>query len=76
MVAVIYFKLGTTVPYVVPTKCCYFFVDLKSNMASLTSDWLIYFKVIFKNGCRNLLQSCNTFPYEVLTKSCYFLCET
>jgi len=34
----IYSKHGTNVPYGVPNKCCYFYVDLKSNMATLA--WL------------------------------------
>jgi len=52
----IYSKLGTNVPYRVPTKCCYFYVDLKSKMATLVSDWLTYKKlIILRTFCFNFL---------------------
>jgi len=53
----IYSKLGTNVPYGVTTNCCYYYVDPKSNMAAVASDWLTHFRLLLKNGCRNLLQT-------------------
>jgi len=46
----IYSQLATHVPYEVPTKCCYFSKDPKSNMAALASDWLTHFERLLKNG--------------------------
>jgi len=57
MTAVIYSKLTTNVPYEVPSKCCSFLVDPKSNMAALVSDWLTCFKFLLMNGFRDLPQT-------------------
>jgi len=46
----IYSKLATNVSYEVLSKCCYFKVDLKSNMVALASDWLNHFRLLVKNG--------------------------
>jgi len=36
-----------------------FQVDLNSNMAALTSDWLTHFELFLKNGWRDLFQTCH-----------------
>jgi len=66
-----YSKPGTNVPYGVPTKCCYFYVDSKSKMAALVSDWLIHFQFLLKNSCRDLLQTWCKCSYGVRTECCY-----
>jgi len=33
-----------------------FYVDPKSKMATLASDWLRHFQLLLKNGCMNLCQ--------------------
>jgi len=48
------------------------FVDPISKMATMASDWHIYFQLLLKNGCSDLLQTCTDVPYGVLTKCCYF----
>jgi len=52
----IYSKLGTNVPYEVPTKCFYFLCGSESSMTDLASDWLKHF-LLLKNGSRDLLQT-------------------
>jgi len=42
MIAGIYSKLGTNVPYKVLTKCSYFLRGSESKIATLASDWLTY----------------------------------
>jgi len=66
----IYSKLGTNVPYGVPTKHCYFYVDLKSNMAALASDWLTHFPLLLKNALAAGIYSKlgTNVPYGVPTK--------
>jgi len=46
MASGIYSKLGTNMPYGVPPKCCYFYVDPKSKMATLASDWPTHFEYV------------------------------
>jgi len=54
----IHSKLSTHVPYEVTIKCYYFKRDPKSNMATLASDCLTHFRLLLKNNCRDLLQTC------------------
>jgi len=111
----IYSKLGTNVPYEVPTKCCYILcgseiqngglglrlaytfsasfqeqlqagiyskIDTKvlfecyyflcgSKMATLASDWLTYFQLIFSRTAAVIYFKLGTnVPYGVPTKCC------
>jgi len=47
--------------YLMLSKPCVvtFYVDPKSNMAS---DWKTHFRLLFKNGCMDLLQSWHKCP--------------
>jgi len=40
-------------------SCIIFYVDPKSNMAAVASDWLKHFELLLKNGWRNLRQTCH-----------------
>jgi len=66
--AEIYSKLGTNVPYEVPTNCCYFCVNPKAKMAALASDWQTMF-YFFSRTAANV-------PYEDRNKCCYLLFES
>jgi len=62
-------KLGTNVPCVALTKCCYFKANPNSNIATLASDCLTHFQLLLKNDPLQTWHKCSLWGP---TNCCYF----
>jgi len=75
LAARIYSKLGTNVPYTVPTKCCYFLCRSKIQNGH-PGIWLANTFSTSKNVAVIYPNLGTNVPYGIPSKCCYFLCRT